>query len=839
MGSGAETSPRWATVARLGSSGESGGGGGGCAWSSELDHVPLARRRDWLMKSRPRAGGVPPNCAAPVREVEKPVAGGGDGLVAKKEDEDCDVQVDSGGDFAGNEICSESERIRKCSINVKSSRGRNRSGEVHEKNVQDECGTMAFDTSRDTTAILLGHTSVDTSAVFPSRESEWFGFPDNGLDGEPAKFQNREKVDFMCSPMRLPLGENQSNMQNNVPEAMHDMIISNSVTSSKVKIEPFDDNDLLNQQISAVDVSHLLDSEMRLNKRNGEIQDDGWSDELDHVPLLLRRKMLLAGRKVPGAESPKSAISKVNDSACTSHHDVAVVKEEKQLHPSGLPGDDYVKNIDGITRDEIQPLLVSTGFDSCDMLERGDSDICGSMVTDASDTSVSQCCFGANQVSSLPIVFESIPSSKSRDFVELQKCVDTALSKGKLPKSNLCDVQDPGLCPMMITKPAAALKQSTKVKIEPPDHHAMPKSDNTSKDNLNVKMLPVKSEAQDSDDFSSDKVDHMLLQERLELLTSRIDSVADTNKTYSCYTELIPSVCGSSHPIPESVKLTLPKRLRKRKKTATDSVETALEEDVPGLLKVLLDKGVTVDEIKLYGEAESNELVEESSGNNGFAELEDVISKLYSQRQSFLKFPPIRGSKDAKISYCLACLLSLVEQTRYLHFRKWPAEWGWCRDLQSFIFVFERHNRIVLERPEYGYATYFFELVDSLPIDWQIKRLVIAMRLTSCSRVALIENKVLTVGEDLTEGEARVLMEYGWVPNTGLGTMLNYCDRVYHDQRNEMDISEWRVKIGKLLIEGYNGGSIVPTNIGKITEHRSSMERESLEISQVKMEAGL
>lgn len=51
----------------------------------------------------------------------------------------------------------------------------------------------------------------------------------------------------------------------------------------------------------------------------------------------------------------------------------------------------------------------------------------------------------------------------------------------------------------------------------------------------------------------------------------------------------------------------------------------------------------------------------------------------------------------------------------------------------------------MLERPEYGYATYFFELVDSLPIDWQIKRLVTAMKLTSCSRLSLIENKALMV----------------------------------------------------------------------------------------------
>ena len=61
------------------------------------------------------------------------------------------------------------------------------------------------------------------------------------------------------------------------------------------------------------------------------------------------------------------------------------------------------------------------------------------------------------------------------------------------------------------------------------------------------------------------------------------------------------------------------------------------------------------------------------------------------------------------------------------------------------ILTFILDCRIVLERPEYGYATYFFELVESLPIDWQIKRLVTAMKLTTCSRISLIENKPLSV----------------------------------------------------------------------------------------------
>ncbi|XP_058108221.1 uncharacterized protein LOC131251490 isoform X2 [Magnolia sinica] len=268
---------------------------------------------------------------------------------------------------------------------------------------------------------------------------------------------------------------------------------------------------------------------------------------------------------------------------------------------------------------------------------------------------------------------------------------------------------------------------------------------------------------------------------------------------------------------------------RKRKKTVVDSVEAALEEDAPGLLQVLVERGIKVDELKLYGEAEDEGALDISDSEDGFGELETVISKLFSQPSHLLKFAPLRRAKGSRVSYyCLACLVSLIEQTRYLQFRKWPVEWGWCRDLQSFIFVFERHNRIVLERPEYGYATYFFELVGSLPIDWQIKRLVTTMRLTSFSRTTLIENKALLVGEDLTEGEARVLEEYGWIPNSGLGTMLNYCDRVVHDRKNEGNISDWRCKIGKLLMNGHDGGSIVLFNLPKkVVEYKGN---QSLQI---------
>ncbi|KAL1540770.1 hypothetical protein AAHA92_25075 [Salvia divinorum] len=343
-------------------------------------------------------------------------------------------------------------------------------------------------------------------------------------------------------------------------------------------------------------------------------------------------------------------------------------------------------------------------------------------------------------------------------------------------------------------------------------------------------LANVKVEAPNPDDFKSSNandLDHMLLRERMKLLSSRNAPSSNTDQSPKYMSKMTHSASGCwldrSKPT-HSVKINRP---RKRRKTATDSIETAMEEDAPGLLQVLIDKGVTVNEIKLYGEPESKDALDDSFAIDSFGELEEVITKLFSQRESLLKYSPLRCSKGERVSYCLECLFSLVEQAHYLQIRRWPVEWGWCRDLQSFIFVFERHNRIVLERPEYGYATYFFELTDSLPIAWQIKRLVTAMKLTSCSRTTLIENRALMVGDDLSEGEAKVLMEYGWIPNTGLGSMLNYYDRVFHDRRNEKDGSEWRAKIGKLLMDGYNSGTIIPTGIPtKVMEYNAAKGME-------------
>lgn len=43
-----------------------------------------------------------------------------------------------------------------------------------------------------------------------------------------------------------------------------------------------------------------------------------------------------------------------------------------------------------------------------------------------------------------------------------------------------------------------------------------------------------------------------------------------------------------------------------------------------------------------------------------------------------------------------------------------------CRELEAFLFVFEAGNRIVMEKPKYSHATYFFEIEEPLPISCQV-----------------------------------------------------------------------------------------------------------------------
>ncbi|KAJ9564692.1 hypothetical protein OSB04_000658 [Centaurea solstitialis] len=653
---------------------------------------------------------------------------------------------------------------------------------------------------------------------------------------------------------------------------------------------------------------------------NPENNETSSSDEHECVPLKQRLKLLRA--KSLSKTPNEILVNKEDDGESLGFHsdhegskgrsNVIVSCEQSPhgtIHDDIEISEDFFEDLDNVVLKERQRMLLSRELvrsvepameslsdpstNSVDMISQnagigsGGSGICdigGNDTFEKSDGSVYASCEAMESRSLNGINADASPRtyphqratlSKSRKYKHVHgesgPCISSRSTKNEhCFSSSSCK-----------TVRTLALPPFPNVKVEPVDDE-LQISDKDSLDSRSLgTQISVKSEHVNTAEIYEDIVDHMLLGDRMRLLASRKFPKTTLNENFENLSTFVSS--GNDHK-PTLLESRLPlvkKRPHKRKKTVTDSIETALEEDAPGLLQVLIEKGVLVDEIKLYGEPEGDDGLDESLIEESFSELEDVIAKntdacmwlvfhknngknfpvgilflsaikvydnfgefdensmpswkslhpqpdfcnnavklkhltqIFSHRQSFFKLAPVRCAKGEKASYCLACLISLVEQARYLRVRKWPVEWGWCRDLQSFIFVFERQNRIVLERPEYGYATYFFELVDTLPVRWQIRRLVTAMKLTSCSRITLIENRALTVGDDLTEGEARVLMEYGWIPDSGLGTMLNYCDRVVHDRKHESDTSEWRSKIGKLLTDGYNGGTIVPNDIPK------------------------
>ncbi|KAL8550171.1 hypothetical protein ACS0TY_008846 [Phlomoides rotata] len=580
-----------------------------------------------------------------------------------------------------------------------------------------------------------------------------------------------------------------------------------------------------------------------------------WSEEHERVPLKQRLKLLLASSRISAdsclesekangnvvSSSPQepsviqnsieakvecAAIdvesSSANCSNASSLAGIQAVKSEPEMSDEFLDELDHV-----VLKERLRRLLQSKclGLSSSLLEESSPEAVKGELSCGDQRQAVS-----CNQVHGIDRTFKSGTSYAaenpfSKPTQALNKCSqgNSSFSSDSLrSQRNETDRGKTLLSDDIRSVKISAIPKLANVKTEPPSYDEFQNSNENTLGQMSFgNFVLVKNEVQNADDACDDELDHMLLRERMKLLSSRNCPSLDIHQSSKCASEVPPApACRPVESKPaQLLKINRP---RKRRKTVTDSIETAMEEDAPGLLQVLVEKGVSVDEIKLYGEPESNDALDDSSIKDSFSDLEQVITKVFSQRESLLKSGILRCMKEERASYCLECLFALVEQARYLQFRNWPVEWGWCRDLQSFIFVFERHNRIVLERPEYGYATYFFELEDSLPIAWQIKRLVISMKLTNCSRITLIENKALMVGDDLTEGEARVLTEYGWIPNTGLGTMLNYHERVIHDRRNDKDRSEWRLKIGKLLTDGYNGGTLIPTAIPiKVTEYNA------------------
>lgn len=144
--------------------------------------------------------------------------------------------------------------------------------------------------------------------------------------------------------------------------------------------------------------------------------------------------------------------------------------------------------------------------------------------------------------------------------------------------------------------------------------------------------------------------------------------------------------------------------------------------------------------------------------------------------------------------------------------------------------------RMILECPEYGKATYFFEIEAGVPVRLQVRRLLAVMGAAAVGRTDVLNDRPLLVrnlalpvalaaharrlqapcmlppacacraqsqllaalllravpplcvlcqvGKDLTAADAECLQRFGWSSGMGLGALLNFVERMYHDRKS-------------------------------------------------------
>ncbi|KAK9861338.1 hypothetical protein WJX84_010767 [Apatococcus fuscideae] len=158
----------------------------------------------------------------------------------------------------------------------------------------------------------------------------------------------------------------------------------------------------------------------------------------------------------------------------------------------------------------------------------------------------------------------------------------------------------------------------------------------------------------------------------------------------------------------------------------------------------------------------------------------------------------------AAARYCLDSLRILLDCTRAF---EGANSWGWSREIQAFVFIFEGANRIAVEKPEYGFATYFFEIENGLSIAAQVCRLLAVLSVKGVTRGHLNgDNSSLSISERLSAEDTTVLHACGWDPAEGIKRLLNFSDeRVRHDTKADSTSSlgrDYRSRILSLLQAG-------------------------------------
>jgi hypothetical protein len=91
----------------------------------------------------------------------------------------------------------------------------------------------------------------------------------------------------------------------------------------------------------------------------------------------------------------------------------------------------------------------------------------------------------------------------------------------------------------------------------------------------------------------------------------------------------------------------------------------------------------------------------------------------------------------------------------------------------------------VLELPHYGFATYLFEMEEPMTDSQQIERLIAVLSVPGLSRTMLLGDHPLKLQHEMTDADAKVLRGYGWTPDMGLASFLNFrkTEAVHHDKK--------------------------------------------------------
>lgn len=253
------------------------------------------------------------------------------------------------------------------------------------------------------------------------------------------------------------------------------------------------------------------------------------------------------------------------------------------------------------------------------------------------------------------------------------------------------------------------------------------------------------------------------------------------------------------------------------------AAKAVLQKEVPDLLDILQQKGLA-DQIDLLEHAKSSHAQDSEGAEQTclYDSVHTILAKAckansWQGRTAGVRSGGAEGEDSSKHEYCLLALEHLLERANAYSTASQPVRWGWCRELQSFVFVFEDANRIVVEKPCYGHATYFFDLEEPLPVSAQVQRLIAVLSVPGVNRRKVLEGSSLDPGPDLTDSERKQLEAAGWMPGTTIRSLLNFTgDRICHQNADTMtgqkaaqqNVPEYKDKIAKVLSEGASGGRV-------------------------------